>query len=94
MAHLRVKVLAKRDGRAYDAAQVEDRPEDTNVKALLALRRICQHERALCSPEQTRTDTQDGTCNDDEGTSMWVDVDGAARHSAELVERMQRQTHR
>ena len=72
-----MEVLAEGDCRAYDPTQVEDGPKDTNEKALLVLRWICQHERALCSPEQAGTDTKDGACDNYEGTSMWVDVNGA-----------------
>lgn len=72
-----MEVLAKGYSRAYDTTQIEDGPEDTDEKALLVLRWICQHKRALCSPKQAGTDTKDGTCNNHEGAGMWMDVNGA-----------------
>lgn len=65
-----MKVLAERDSGAYDATQVEDGPEDTNEKAFLVLRWIRQHKRALGCPEQSCTDSKDGTSDDNKGTGM------------------------
>lgn len=45
-----MKVLAERDGRAYDAAEVEDGPEYAYELALLVLGRVREHQRALGCP--------------------------------------------
>lgn len=71
-----MEVLPKRDGRAYDAAQVEDGPEDADKSTLLALRRVAHHERTLRSPEQACADAQDCSCGDDERARFRVNVDG------------------
>ena len=50
--YLRLEILSERHSGANDAAEVEDGPEDGNVLALLAFRRIREHERALSRPKQ------------------------------------------
>lgn len=74
-----MEVLAERDSRANDGSQVEDGPEDTDENTLLLLRGVRKHQGALRSPKQTRTNALDGTCSQNEGTCLGVDVGGATK---------------
>lgn len=73
--HLRVEVLAERDGRADDATEIEDRPEDGDKLALLTLRWVCEHQRTLRGPEEAGGHAQDRPCANDISPRVRVDID-------------------
>ena len=74
-----MEVLAEGHSCSDNTAEVEDCPEDTDEASLLALRGVAHHKRALCCPEQTSTDTENGTGGDDEAARIRVDVYSTTR---------------
>ena len=64
LASLVVDILAKRNERANDSAQVEDHPEPGNEASFLVLKRVGHHHGTLCAPEQTSAGTQQTTGED------------------------------
>lgn len=69
-----MEVSAEGNRGSQDSTQVEDTPEDSDKLALLGLSGVGQHDRSLCGPKGTGTDTENSTSSDDEGTSTGVDV--------------------
>lgn len=75
-SYLAVKVLSQSHGGSDDGSQIEDAPEDADKLALFRLSGICHHQRALCRPQKASTDTEDGTCGDNEATCIGMNVHG------------------
>ena len=69
-----VPVLSDWDGRADYSAEVENCPEDANVSAFLLLGRIRHHNSTLSGPEETRTDTKNRACCNNEVAVLVVIV--------------------
>ena len=72
--HRAVKVLAEGNRRSDNSAQIEDGPEDRDELALLALSRVCEHERPLRGPEEAGTDAQYGPHSNDKPVQVRVNI--------------------
>lgn len=71
---------------ANHTTKVKNDPEDGNILALLMLMGITQHDRALCTPQQTRTYSEEGSGKDEEACILIDIVRQKGGHVEEIAQ--------